>query len=1310
MLGCPNETGPRRGPNQGRVTLGSVLSRYQIRRELGRGGTGVVYEAFDAKDRSLVALKTIESPLAEHLYRLKHEFRALADVQHPNLVRFGELTCGEDGEWFFTMELIDGTDFVRYVREGGAEEAGAPVTNIVPAAVTADAISRIERVEVRRAAGSEPAPSGGQERHVTSLSRVREQRLRSALSQLVGALSAIHDAGHVHRDVKPSNVLVTREGRVVVLDFGLVSSTSAADAAEDLDLWVVGTPAYMSPEQVEGGTIGPASDWYGVGVMLFLALTGQLPFSGSSAEMIKQKLAQKPPSPLELVPGLPVDLCELALDLLQIDKNARPGKEEIQATLEGRSRPSSAALRGSGSVRPPFVGRSEELRHLGLVFEQVAQERVARAVVIEGGPGIGKSSLVRRFLRGRGPNSLLLSGRCYEQEDVPFKGIDSIVDALSEHLVTIADADVRMLIAGGIRYLTALFPVLLRVPLIEEGSAAIAPIGNPSAVREQAFRELEELVEALTRQATLILFVDDLQWADRDSITLLRGLLLASKRSPLLLLATMRTGTEIAPEIAAFAAEAERLSVGGLSTDESRALLEALWDKEAERGEGTRASKDGLIREAEGHPLFLAELVRSAGDGTSRSGALELGEVLWDRIRARDAVDRRFLEMVSVGGAPLAYDVIAAAAEVDAGEVQTRLGSLRAAQLVRVSRRGGQRTVEAYHDRVRESVLRHLRGAEGGEREVARMHGRLARALLKSIAPAALGENVFALAQHFNAARETIEDRAERLEVGRLDLLASRDALRATAYDRARGYARAGLAFLGEEGWKDAYEVTRDLHVAQMWAEAFADDAEGSQEAERVFQAARARVTSESDRTALHFERISILTMRRQLSRAMDAGRERLAELGISIPTLVTLDMLRAQREAIRTLQGGRSAGELLALPDIRSEVHEGAIRTIVALIPVAFFIDANLRAWLHMSVVLLSLEHGLCDAASYSLSGYGTLLRGIFDEQAEAAAFGRAAFALHERLPDNKFAARLVFHYGGWHAPWIGSFAEAKDMLRRAYELARAYGDTTHEMYASAVLSVVTFCASADLAEVEKTATWAADVALKRKDYDMAWVPEAHARYAAALRGESGEPGSAMDLGRPGSSDDEFRSRLGVETPTGLFYYRFCNAELAYLGGDVARADGLLREAAKGAQVISGLPTVFELCLLECLVAARRHDAASAEEKGPLVAGIEARVARLRGWMEVCPANFEPQYLIAQAELARVQTVDGGGNVPAAYERAWTAARKWRAPKREAIALELAAAYAAARGEGERAEGLRGEAAAAYARWGATAKAKALR
>ena len=248
--------------------------RFQLIRPLGEGGFGVVYEAFDRDRSARVALKLLRDGEGAALYRFKREFRALADVSHPNLVALDEL-LSDGGYWFFTMELVRGVPVVAYVRPSdGLDGAGEP--------------------------------------HGNQQGRLSETRLRSSLGQLADALNAIHRLGIVHRDIKPSNVLVTAKGRVVVLDFGLVSEHPIGTLDSDTSVGdvgvILGTPAYMAPEQATSDPVTPAADWYSVGVVLYQALTGRLPFIGQSGDVLEAKRWSTPPPPRELVPDTPEDL------------------------------------------------------------------------------------------------------------------------------------------------------------------------------------------------------------------------------------------------------------------------------------------------------------------------------------------------------------------------------------------------------------------------------------------------------------------------------------------------------------------------------------------------------------------------------------------------------------------------------------------------------------------------------------------------------------------------------------------------------------------------------------------------------------------------------------------------------------------------------------------------------------------------------------------------------------------------------------------------------------------------------------------
>ena len=335
--------------------------RYVVRRQIGAGGMGIVYEVDDRARGQVVALKTLRRRRGDEIYQFKREFRNLADVAHPNLAALYDLVV-DDEQCFFTMELVEGTTFVDHVRQG------ASPTTIA-------------------------------------------ERIRAALPQLVDAVHELHRRGLQHRDIKPSNVLVTSAGRVVVLDFGLTSGPFRDDPGRDL----AGTPAYLSPEQCLGGAVSNASDWYSVGATLYHALTGRVPFDGSVRDVIERKTIEDPPRASDLVRDIPADLDDICMALLHRNPGARITGREVLARL---SVTQWEAISGNGDVDDAvFVGRQSSLDVLSDAFADVTSGR-SISVCIYGPSGIGKSALVQHFLdtRVEGQPALVLRSRCHEHE------------------------------------------------------------------------------------------------------------------------------------------------------------------------------------------------------------------------------------------------------------------------------------------------------------------------------------------------------------------------------------------------------------------------------------------------------------------------------------------------------------------------------------------------------------------------------------------------------------------------------------------------------------------------------------------------------------------------------------------------------------------------------------------------------------------------------------------------------------------------------------------------------------------------------
>ena len=697
--------------------LGS--GRFRLLRRLGAGGMGVVYEAHDRERNTRVALKTLHEAKGELLLHLKDEFRALEDLHHPNLVGLGELIA-ESGRWFFTMELVDGVDLLTYLR--GSAEALTQTVDLETTAVVASPPTSAPR----------PAPPVGVAPDA--------DRVRSVFAQLARGLHALHAAGRVHRDVKPSNVLVTPEERVVLLDFGL-----AAELGTRPDLPRAGTLDYMAPERIVGDAAGAAADWFSLGVMLFQALTGRLPFCVSSAAAPFERVA---PPAASVEPAVPGDLAAACAALLASDPGARPSGREVLRLL------GAEAAAPELTPSQTFVGRTRELEVLGTALAEV-EAGACVAIVIRGESGVGKSALVRRFVGAAPPGAVVLQGRCYERASVPFKALDGIVDALSRHLQRLGDRG-EALLPEDAPLLAQVFPVLGRVGALAALPRPAEP-PEPLQLRRRVFAALRELLVRLGAGQPVVLVIDDLQWADDDSHALLADLLRSPGAPALLLLATERAGEARSPGPIGCA---RTLELANLRPDEARELAARLVERDP-----TPAILDRLVADTRGHPLFLSELARHVASpgGTG----MDLTAALSSRVGRLDAHARELLVAVCLVGGPLSQQTAASASELDPGELRRCVSLLRAEHLVRTGGARATDAIEPYHDRVRETVVA---GLDDARRSAC--HARLADALETAGVEAAL------LAQHCLGSGQ--QARAQRHAVR-----AASEAVRALAFDRA---------------------------------------------------------------------------------------------------------------------------------------------------------------------------------------------------------------------------------------------------------------------------------------------------------------------------------------------------------------------------------------------------------------------------------------------------------------------------------------------------------------------------------------------
>jgi eukaryotic-like serine/threonine-protein kinase len=639
-----------------------ATQRFRIIRPIGEGGMGVVYEAEDRERGQLVALKTLKHRDVDTLYRLKREFRALAHLSHPNLVDLYDMVVADD-TGFLTMELVEGTDVIRHCRPASEPDESRPSSpsRADTARIPLDLVRELDAPPARAVRG-----------------RFDEQRARAVLPQLARALIALHQAGMVHRDIKPSNVLVTHGGRVVVLDFGLVAELDER-AERGQPGRIVGTVEYIAPEQVSDGRVSPAADWYGYGCLLYEALTGRAPHHGSIMQVLLDKQSHPPPPPRALVPSVPPDLDALCVDLLAIDPAARPTGAAVLRRLGaddgvGASLGSiSAATHGAS-----FAGRELELARLSECARQV-EDGGAAVVSVSGPSGIGKTALVRRFLealrRDGGPEPVVLEGRCYERETMPYKAIDAVIDQLARYWNELPSDEAAELLPGNAPLLPRLFPVLGRVTAIAAAPRGEVPL-DPHELRQGAFTALRHVLKRLAVKRDVILFLDDLQWSDLDSIRLLADLMRPPDPPALLLLFCSRVDEaadlgELSGE-GSVEAPIRHAALDGLLDALGRWLTrlelgplppaDAAWLARQFLPGATERLAEQVAEEAGGVPLFIAELAIHMQTTAGRdSHPVSFVELLHRRIAQLPDHTRELVELIAVSGEPISQRVAATA-------------------------------------------------------------------------------------------------------------------------------------------------------------------------------------------------------------------------------------------------------------------------------------------------------------------------------------------------------------------------------------------------------------------------------------------------------------------------------------------------------------------------------------------------------------------------------------------------------------------------------------------------------------------------
>ncbi|MGK3993466.1 trifunctional serine/threonine-protein kinase/ATP-binding protein/sensor histidine kinase [Sorangium sp. So ce1024] len=1175
------------------------------------------------------------------------------------------------------------------------------------------------------------------------------ERILTLAIDVTSVLEAIHGRRIVHRDLNPSNIVMSpADGRVKVIDFGLASALPQEAAAFTSPGGLKGTLAYMSPEQTGrmNRPVDYRTDYYSFGVSLYELLTGRLPFAADDVlELVHAHIARQPTSPRAVNAAVPEVVADIVLKLMAKSADDRyQSARGIRADLTGcleqlRQRGTVAAFplaRHDRSERfqlpQKLYGRDAEVERLTAAFERANQGAVL--MLVSGYAGVGKSALIHEVYRPlTARRGSFISGK-FDQyhSDAPYAALAQAFHALVEQVLTESEERLAAFRARALQALGERARVLVDVcPSLELvlGSQPNVAILPPTEARQRFSQAVRDFIAAVaTPDHPLCIFFDDLQWANLDALKLLEELLATAQDLPLFVIGSYRDnevtdGHPVALTVRAIEAQGtrvERLSLAPLGPEDVTAMVADALD--AAPADAAPLA-DLLLSRTAGNPFFVRAFLTSLyADGLIERGADgfrwdldrirqrgitdNVVELMVGRLRQLPPVTQELLKVAGCLGGAFDLGTLAIVAERPVEEVGRDLWSAAAEGLlipidpvssaVEMAAGGPGIRCRFAHDRIQQAVISMLDADVGP-----RLYRDVGRRLLRSATAEEQERRLFDVVGLLNQGRAAIKEPGELAELERLNLQAARRALEAGAGQQALIYARAGIALLGERAWSDAYELARDLHLVAAEAAFSHGDFEAMQ---GLCDAVRPKIRGVLDEVELLRIEGQAHYSQHRLAEAVRTYIEALRRLDVEVPeSPAPEDIALELREAAAALDG-RPIEELVDLPECGDPIDRARMAILNQVINIAGIAGMSLFPVVIGRLVRMSLRSGLVPQSSSGFTFYALLL--LRSGEVEAAHHvARLALRLADRMGNKEIRAQ-TYLYGGFHAVHVKVPLQAlSPMFLDAYRSALEAGHPFHAAAGAETFCVVRFLAGDDLAMLASDMEqYAHAIAKLRQEMVLGW----HQIYLQTVLNLRGKATDQVVLAGPAYVEAERLPAQRTASDVGaLFSYHFCKTLLCYLFGEHEQAASIAEATTPYLVVAETCASAAPWALLESLAHLAVHDHADEAARERTLALVERNIAKLETWREHCPATYEHKLLLIRAERARVLGQDDAARD--AFERGAELAEKSGYQHEAAIAHELAGRFYLARGDQKLARQHLRDAHEGYLRWGAVAKAKAL-
>lgn len=1168
-----------------------------------------------------------------------------------------------------------------------------------------------------------------------------------ALSSLLGiglgiaqAIGDMHRRGIVHKDLRPSNLLVDVEGRVFLTGFGGASLISREQLHAETVLEMTDSLAYMSPEQTGrmNRSLDTRSDLYSLGVTLYEMATGKLPFQASDPMgWVHCHIAQEAVAPAVTVPGLPPVVSDIIMRLLR-----KPADDRYQtaAGLEADLRRCIDDLAGDGTTIGSFAlgstdvpdrllvveqlyGREAEISELLAAYRDVVATGKTGMVLISGYSGIGKSAVVNELRKVLVAQHAAFAAGKLEQHkrDIPYSTIAQALRSLVAHLLGL---DREALVAWRSRLLEAVRQhgqiIINLVPEIEHVIGRQPALADGSAT-ESGLRFLQTIQRTFavfgSADRPLVLFIDDLQWLDTATLELLAALATSPDTRHLLLVGAYRSNevdaqhplTTTLAMLRKTNMPMHELALQPLSVRD----LEALVAKTLRGEPADSAALAALVWDkTQGNPFFANQFLTALGDDRliwfdrrslrwqwdlARIGRLgysdNVADLMTQKLSRLSSADQNILILLAGIGASATVTMLARTSGATSPEVHAQFSAARQAGLVTY----GACSYRFMHDKIQEAAYDLLPASKR-----AAMHLRIGRALCHGTFDLNDETQIFEVVNQYARCVELLSPE-ERLGVAALYLAAARRAMAEVAYAAALSYAGSGAQLLPPDAWQTAYRLSFDLDRLRAECEFLTSSPE---DADRRLCLLGERAADLVDKASVTWLLVTVCLALDQSARAIEICLAFLQEVDTPWPLHPSREEVAHERALLIERLAGRPVESLLDLPTMVDPLRRAIVDVLAAVLPPAFFSDENLVCLVLCRMANLSLEYGNTDASPLAYAYLGMMVGPYFGDYKTAFRFGKLGLDLVEKTPYTRYKARVYMCFSHHVIPWAQDIRAGQPLLRRAFQVSCETGDVTYAGFSSCCLVTSLLGSGEPLDNVQQEAGERLDFVVEAKFGLIVDIITAQQQLVASLQGKTRSLGSFDD-----ATFDEFGFEQHFADNRSLdiaaCWYWIRKAQARFLAGQLAEARHAMTHAAPLTWTSKGHFELAEYHFHGGLISAACCDGASGADRTAQLAALRVHREQIDIWARHCPENFLCRSSLLRAEDARLQ--GDSAQAMRQYEIAVASARASAFPHIEAMALESSARFYLSQGMHSVSNALLRSARQAYERWGATGKVAAL-